>query len=319
MRTVAHIPPMLALAGEPPTGPDWAFEFKWDGQRAIVTVTDGAVRITSRTGKNITRTYWELAAVITNVIGNRPGTLILDGEIVALDDQGRPDIALLQARMHVQRPSTALVQRVPVYYFAFDVLVLDGASVTSDGYAQRRALLDGLGLDGQDTRVRVPANYTDVDGTVLLAVARDAGLEGIIAKHLRSRYESGRRSPSWTKTSLRTTHDVVIGGWRTGEGRPLGALLMGAYDDEGRLQYLGRVGSGFTEDALREIAHRLAAIEQADSPFGVPVVSTGAHWVAPVLVGEVEYRGTTETGRLLYPSWRGLRADIKPSQVVISY
>jgi bifunctional non-homologous end joining protein LigD len=247
--------------------------------------------------------------------------MLLDGEIVALDDAGRPDFELLQRRMHVRSPTPELVDRVPVCYYVFDLLELDGHRLLSQSYQRRRKLLAGLELDGTSPVVRVPPNHTDVDGRQLLAVARWHRLEGVVGKRLGSRYEPGRRSPAWTKTTLWTTQEVVVGGWTTGQGHraaTLGALLLGAYDDQGRLRYLGDVGTGFTDRMLDDLQAQLAALEQPHSPFDEPVPrehARRAHWVGPQLVGEVEYRTLTEDRRLRHPTWRGLRTDKDPTQV----
>lgn len=314
MSTVNHVPPMLAAPGEPPAGPGWAFELKWDGQRVEAAVLGGKVRLTSRNGKAITRSYPELAA-LADVVGERE--VLLDGEIVALGDDGYPDIERLQRRMHVQRPTVALVRQVPVYLFVFDVLHFDGTTTVPWTYRQRRELLARLQLDGKTAVVQVPPSYSDVTGAELLDVAREHGMEGIVAKRLGSSYKPGRRSDHWVKTVLRTTHEVLVCGWRTGEGRTLGALMMGAYDRDGRLRYLGDVGSGLSAATLRGMQKRLAALVASRSPFDEPVSAYGAHWVRPELVGEVKYRGTTRNGRLRYPAWRMLRADKAPAEVVV--
>ena len=218
--------------------------------------------------------------------------------------------------MHVRTPSAELVARIPVSYLVFDVLHLDGERLLAQPYERRRELLDGLGLDGP--RVRVPPAAFDVDGARMLEVARAHGLEGVIGKRRTARYEPGRRSAAWVKTALLHTQEVVIGGWTAGEGRraaSLGALLMGAYDAAGRLRYLGHVGTGFTEAALRALLARLVPLQVPDSPFDdeVPALEARrARWVRPELVGEVVYRTLTHDRRLRHASWRGLRPDKEP-------
>ncbi|MGH3973301.1 MAG: non-homologous end-joining DNA ligase [Pseudonocardiaceae bacterium] len=314
------VPPMLAMAGEPPSGPGWGFEFKWDGVRAIAAAAGGLVRLYGRKGNDITGGYPELV-VLSSLVGGRP--VLLDGEIVALDEAGRPDFGLLQQRMHVRSPEQKLVAHVPTSYYVFDLLDLDGHRLFLESYQRRRELLDGLRLEGGSQRVRVPPYHTEVDGWQLLGVAREHRLEGVVGKRLGSRYEPGRRSPAWTKTTLLSTQEVVVGGWTTGEGRragTMGALLVGAYDGGGRLRYLGHVGTGFTERMLADLRERLAALEQPDSPFDEPVPpeqARRAHWVRPQLVGEVEYRNLTRDRRLRHAAWRGLRADKEPTQVTL--
>jgi bifunctional non-homologous end joining protein LigD len=311
------VAPMLATAGAVPRGPGWAFEFKWDGVRAVVAAAGDQVRLTSRLGNDVTLGYPDLAGVGA-VTGGRP--VLLDGEIVALDAGGRPNFGLLQDRMHVRHPTPELQARIPVSFYAFDVLHLDGRSLLAAPYDERRARLAELEPAG---RVLVPPSFPDVDGVQLLEIARGHGLEGVVAKRRAGRYEAGRRSPSWIKTALVRTQEVVIGGWTAGEGRrtrTFGSLLLGAHDDQGRLRYLGHVGTGFSEAALRSLMARLRPLARTTSPFDETVArehARHARWVEPVLVGEVEYRVVTRDGRLRHASWRGLRPDRAPDEVVL--
>jgi bifunctional non-homologous end joining protein LigD len=309
---------MLATAGAPPSGPGWAFEFKWDGVRAIAAVAGSQLRLFSRNGNDITGGYPELT-VLGALVGGRPA--LLDGEIVALSQAGRPEFGLLQQRMHVRSPSPELVARVPISYYVFDLLDLDGRRLLRQSYQQRRESLAALDLDNGSPLVREPPNYTDVAGGALLEVARQHGLEGVVGKRLGSRYEPGRRSPAWIKTALLHTQEVLVGGWTTGQGRragTLGALLLGAYDERGRLRYLGDVGTGFTETMLADLLTRLTTLEQRDSPFDEPVPrehARRARWVRAELVGEVEYRSVTLDRKLRHTAWRGLRSDKDPAEV----
>ncbi|WP_219419882.1 non-homologous end-joining DNA ligase [Pseudonocardia nigra] len=304
---------MLAAAGAPPAGPGWAFEFKWDGVRAVTAVAGDLVRAHSRRGNEVTRAYPELAE-LAELLDGRPA--LLDGEVVALDAAGRPDFGMLQHRMHVRAPARELVERIPVSYVVFDLLHLDGTPLLTEPYHRRRELLEALGLAG--SRVRVPPGTAGVAGSRLLEVARAHGLEGVVGKRRSSRYEPGKRSPAWVKTALLQTQEVVVGGWTAGEGRrsrTLGALLLGAYDERGDLRYLGHVGTGFTESALRDLLDRLLPLEQRLSPFDEEVPrdeARRARWVRPALVGEVVYRVLTREGRIRHAAWRGLRADKDP-------
>jgi bifunctional non-homologous end joining protein LigD len=308
------VAPMLATAGDPPPGPGWAVEFKWDGVRAVTAVRGAEVRAHSRAGNEVTAGYPELCG-LGELLDGRPA--LLDGEIVALDAAGRPDFGLLQHRMHVRSPSADLLARVPVSYLVFDVLHLDGTRLLGEPYDCRRELLDALDLAGP--RVRVPPAAFDVDGRQLLEVARAHGLEGVVAKRRGARYEPGRRSAAWIKTALLRMQEVVIGGWTAGAGRRaggLGALLLGAHDEDGRLRFLGHVGTGFTDVALDALLARLAPLQQPGSPFDEEVPrehARKARWVRPELVGEVVFRTMTHDGRLRHASWRGLRADKAPS------
>ena len=312
------VAPMLATAGAPPSGPGWAFEFKWDGVRAIAAVAGGQLRLLSRNGNDITGGYPELT-VLGELAGGRPA--LLDGEIVTLSQAGRPEFGLLQQRMHVRSPSPELVGRVPISYYVFDLLDLDGRRLLPQSYQQRRELLAALDLDNGSPLVRESPHYTDVTGRALLEVARQHGLEGVVGKRLRSRYEPGRRSPAWIKTAVFHTQEVLVGGWTIGQGRragTLGALLLGAHDERGRLRYLGDVGTGFTETMLADLLTRLTTLEQPDSPFDEPVPrehARRARWVRAELVGEVEYRSVTLDRRLRHTAWRGLRTDKDPADV----
>lgn len=308
---------MLATPGEPPGGPGWAAEFKWDGIRAVVAGLGGPrVQVWSRNGNDVTASYPELTGGPATA-----GPVLLDGEIVALDG-GRPSFSRLAERMHVRAPSPELLARVPVVLYVFDLLRVGDRDLMGEPYEARRARLAELGLDALP-HVAVPPSYPDVPAAQLLEVARAHRLEGVVAKRVRSRYEPGRRSPAWIKTALLTTQEVVIGGWTPGHGRRagmIGALLLGAHDGEGRLRYLGHVGTGFTEAALRRLATELAPLAQPGSGFDddVPAVEArAARWVRPVLVGEVVYRTLTPDLRLRHAAWRGLRPDRDPHEVVL--
>jgi bifunctional non-homologous end joining protein LigD len=310
--------PMLATAGPVPTGVGFAFEFKWDGVRVVAAAGGERVQAMSRNANDITATYPELR-VLPELLGAH--VAVLDGEVVALDETGRARFDLLQLRMHVQRPLAPLLAQVPVLYVVFDVLHLDGRPLIEEPYEHRRELLAGLDLDNRSGRVRVPSHQTTVDGQRMLEVARAHHLEGVVAKRLRSRYEPGRRSRNWIKTALLNSQEVIIGGWKPGDGRRagmIGSLLLGAHDPAGRLAYLGKVGTGFTDAMLRDLQELLGPLSRADNPFGTAVPredAKGVRWVDPRLVGEVEYRVVSPDGRLRHAAWRGLRSDKSPDEV----
>jgi bifunctional non-homologous end joining protein LigD len=245
--------------------------------------------------------------------------VVLDGEIVALDEAGRPSFGQLQARMHVQRPSAALRAQVPVSLLLFDVLHAEGSSQLSRTYDQRRLLLTDLGLDGPSWAT--PPAF-EGDGATAMAVSRQQGLEGVIAKRRTSTYLPGRRSRDWVKVKHIRMQEVVVGGWSPGEGRRaggIGSLLLGVHDDNGRLVYAGHVGTGFSDRVLADLKQRLTALEQANPPFADVVPrphAKGARWVAPALVGEVAFSEWTRDGRMRHPTWRGLRPDKSPDEVV---
>ncbi|HEX4724092.1 MAG TPA: non-homologous end-joining DNA ligase [Pseudonocardiaceae bacterium] len=320
-RMPSEIEPMLATpdGGRLPEGPGYAYEFKWDGYRAIMRVApDGTTLLTSRNGIDFTTRYPELRGVLGPALDGHAA--VVDGEIVALDEHGRPDFELLQHRRLTSRPVT---------YLAFDLLHFDDRSLLAESYDDRRALLAGLGPTGTDLAVITPA-YRDTDlaedGLTphdLLDVAAGMGLEGLVAKVRTSKYHPGRRSQEWLKHPLIRTLEVVIGGWRPGQGRragTIGALLLGAHDrDAGDLRYIGDVGTGFTDQALQALQDVLTPLERPTSPFADDVPrdhARGAHWVRPELVGEVVYRQfTPRERRLRHTAWRGLRPDRRPSEV----
>ena len=316
-RMPERIVPMLARAGQlPPNQQDWSFEVKWDGVRAIAYIQPGRLRLESRNRNDITSGYPELRG-LAGAFGMREA--VLDGEIVAFDERGRPSFERLQRRIHVTSPSAVrrLAAANPVVYAIFDLLYLDGRSLMGLPYRERRSRLEALGLGGPAWRV--PAAHLG-EGTRLLAATAAQGLEGIVAKRVDSRYEPGRRTPAWVKIKHTFRQELVIGGWLPGEGRRterIGALLMGYYAD-GVLLYAGRVGTGFTEATLDDLAQRLAPLRRANSPFGSgPRLPRQAVFAAPSLVAEVEFREWTADGLMRAPSFKGLRDDRDPRDVVL--
>jgi bifunctional non-homologous end joining protein LigD len=310
--------PMLARPGTLPRDDEhWAYEVKWDGVRAIAHSEPGRLRLHSRNLLDITPRYPELGRLNRALSHHRA---VLDGEVVALDADGRPSFGALQRRMHVGSESAVrrLARDAPVTYMIFDLLWLDGHSLMELPYVERRARLDELEL-GQGERWRVPDHVVG-HGADLLAATAEQGLEGVIAKRLDSPYEPGRRSASWLKVKNVERQEVVVGGWMPGEGRRrdrIGSLLVGVGEDEG-LRYAGRVGTGFTEEELDRLAALLKPLERKDSPFapGDPKPPRGAVFVDPRLVAEVEFREWTDNGQLRAPSYKGLRDD-KPAELVV--
>jgi bifunctional non-homologous end joining protein LigD len=311
------VAPMLAVAGSVPEGPEWAYEWKWDGFRAVVAVGSDVVRVASRRGRDMSATYPEMR----DLARHADVPLLLDGELVALGSDGRPSFERMQHRMHEIAPGPRLVGEYPVLLFAFDVLEIGDESLLRRPYAERRAALDELEL--ADGPVRTSPYYTGVAGSDMLATAEEHALEGVVSKRLDSVYVPGRRVNTWVKTPLWRRQEVVIGGWSVGEGnraRTLGSLLVGVYDEAGRLGYAGRVGSGFDDASLRRLRSLLDPIERPTSPFDQEVpreYARHAHWVAPDLVGEAEFRRWTSDGRLWHPVWCGLRPDRDPAEIVV--
>ncbi|NEW42503.1 non-homologous end-joining DNA ligase [Nocardia cyriacigeorgica] len=311
---------MLAVAGRPPDHAGWAIEMKWDGVRAIVICETGGCRFYSRNRREITGSYPELAATLTELADGRE--LILDGEIIAQTPDGAPSFGLLQRRMHVVRPSKQLIAAVPVQLFLFDILTDSGDSLTALPYLERRDRLRALEFTAAP--VQTPPHWIGVDPEQLMTAARDNHLEGIVSKRVDSTYQPGRRSPAWIKTPLRKTTEAIVVGWTTGNGAmstTFGSLILAAHDHGRKLVYIGNVGTGFTAAARRSLRAQLDEIARPDSVLtetpgrgraGIGV----AHWVDPVLVGDIEYREYTGDG-LRHPSWRGLRNDKTPAEITL--
>jgi bifunctional non-homologous end joining protein LigD len=311
---------MLATSGRLPPDDGWAYEMKWDGIRAIA-YADGGLRLLSRTGRDITQTYPELAGLPEALRKAGAAGAVLDGEIVAFGDAGWPSFEALQQRMNLSSPGDVrlLAGRVPVTYLVFDLLALNGHALLDLPYRDRRGLLDELGLTGRHWQT--PPAFTEESGADVLAASRSQHMEGVIAKRLGSRYEPGRRTGSWIKVKNVRRQETVVGGWQPGErGRSgqIGSLLVGVHDENG-LAYAGHVGTGFTRQTLGMLAGRLAPLRRATSPFGTAVPNEHARlavWVEPELVVEVEFTQWTSAGRLRAPSYKGLRDDKDPAEVI---
>ncbi|MCF6743769.1 hypothetical protein E9529_05670 [Blastococcus sp. KM273128] len=307
---------MLAVPGELPADDDgWGYEFKWDGVRAVAGVRDGRLVLASRKGGDITVRYPEVARLPGALAGR---DVVVDGEIVLMDARGRPDFGALQNRMHRTGPEVPrLAAAAPVTYLVFDLLALDGADLRGRPYGERRALLDDLAPAGARW---VLTPWFPGSGAQVQAASEENGLEGVVAKRLASPYRDGVRSPEWRKVKNFFTQSVVVGGWRPGQGRragTIGSLLVGVPDDDGRLVYVGHVGTGFADQDLRDLQRLLT--RRPSSPFDGTLprdITRDAQWVEPDLVGEVAYAVWTAEGRLRHPVWRGVRDDLEPDDVV---
>jgi bifunctional non-homologous end joining protein LigD len=319
--TCEDFTPMLATPGAlPPAEQDgeWGYEFKWDGVRAVAYVQGGRLTLRSRKGDDITVRYPELAALPAPLAGR---AVVVDGEVVALDQQGRPDFGALQNRMHRTGPEVPrMAAEKPVIFLVFDLLADDGADLLDRPYAERRERLDALAPSGHRWAA---TPWFAGGGAGVSAASLENGLEGVVAKRLDSPYRPGVRGPEWVKVKNFRTQSVVVGGWRPGKGRRaggVGSLLFGVHDDDGRLVYAGHVGTGFTDKALREV--EALVTPRKTSPFDGALpreVTRDARWVEPTLVGEVAYGVWTADGRLRHPSWRGLREDLDPEDVVVEW
>jgi bifunctional non-homologous end joining protein LigD len=308
--------PMLAtLTAEAFDDPEWVFEPKWDGIRAIaVCGTD--TRLISRNDKDITVAYPELHRLHLQVVALEA---MLDCEIVAFEG-GVPSFQHLQQRMHVreERRIEQLASRMPVVYVVFDLLYLDGKDLTPQPFEQRRRMLEEAIVPSQQIQVSpITANH----GVALFKATAEQGLEGVMAKRCSSRYQPGARSRDWLKVKVKFDADVVIVGWTEGEGRragSLGSLVMAVFDGD-ELRYVGRVGTGFDKSSLNDALGRLSELEVSAPSFSPDALRSHpelhkTHWVAPSLVARVEHRQLTSAGRLRAPSFQGFREDKNPEE-----
>jgi bifunctional non-homologous end joining protein LigD len=296
---------MLATPGALPDGPEWLFEVKWDGMRLLADVADGRVRLSSRSERDVTANFPELAE-LTKLVPD----VLLDGEVVLLEN-GVPSFAALAERMHGP-VAPRVAQARPVTFMVFDVLRLYGVPLLARPLDERRATLERLDLAAVSVLSLSPS-YTD--GAALLEATRQRGMEGVVAKRRDSVYRPGRRSPSWRKVTHRHTQACVVGGWRperSSAGR-IGALLLGV-PTSGGLRYVGRVGSGLAGELVQQVLRdRLVAAHGA--PFSGPLPraeAAGARWCEPLTVVEVSHTGWTDHGRLRQPIFRGVRDDLDP-------
>ena len=336
-----HLRPMLATpAKRPPGGEGWAAEIKWDGVRALTYISPkrgagrgGLFEMESRLGNNLDQRFPEFAGLI-DAVGGRE--MVLDGEIVAFDPEGRPRFGLLQKRLQRLAPRQL---ESDATYLIFDLLFLAGRSTMALPYSERRELLQDLSLTGPHWQTP-PALAGDIAG--LLEASRQRGIEGLVVKRQNSPYRPGLRSREWLKLKNVNRREFLIGGWLPGGGQRsgrIGSLLLGAWrrtDDGGeveveprgdrepgerRLHYAGRVGTGFDQAWLDRLADELAPLRRSDSPFETPgdralAPPPRSIFVEPRLVAEIEYAETTSDGMLRHSSFKGLRPD-KPADDVV--
>jgi len=304
------VTPMKAtLATRPPVGPDWLFEVKWDGVRALCFIEGETLHIMSRNGNPCERQYPELSVVPHYVAA---GQAILDGEIVVLDEKGVSRFELIQPRIANNDPAAVarLAHSRPVVLYVFDLLYLDGYDLRGVDFRDRKRVLDAIVSPSE--RVRISENFTG--GEELLAAAGEMGLEGILAKRANSCYES-KRSREWIKIKLVNEQEFLICGFTAGERDYFGALVLGAHDD-GKLTWVGNVGTGFNQKQIEEIHRRLEPLRIPRSPFAAPArAGRGVAWVKPELACMVKFANWTQDGKLRAPVFLGLRDDVQPAEV----
>ena len=307
--------PMLARSGDlPPKESQFGFEVKWDGIRTVATIDHGHIDLRGRNLSDFTSRYPEVRALARSLGARR---VVLDGEIVALDDEGRPSFERLQSRMHLASGSAVRrrMHDIPATYVIFDLLYLDGHSTLALTYEERRELLERLELEGPAWRTPV---YHRGEGGALLAATKELGIEGIVAKKLDCPYQPGARASHWIKVKNVHTQDVVVGGWTRGEGgrsASLGSLAAGVMEGDA-LVYAGKVGTGFTEQSLALVKRELEPLRTDSSPFSGRQPPKGTIFVEPRPVAHVEFREWTKSGTLRAPSFKGLRPDISPQECV---
>ncbi|MBW3588532.1 MAG: non-homologous end-joining DNA ligase [Actinobacteria bacterium] len=305
--------PMMATLGEKPfDSPDHLFEVKWDGVRTLAFCEGGRTRLFARSGREVTHQYHEFSDLHTRL---KVKEAVFDGEIVAMDERGRPSFERLQSRINLQRDTDIRrgIATVPLELVIFDLVFADSEWIGELPLVQRIEQLPSSINFGEGV---LHSEGIPDQGTALFEAAKEKGLEGIVAKKTQSIYVPGRRTKDWIKIKVTKRASVVIGGLSPGEGSrgsSFGSLMVGAFSEDG-LQYLGNVGTGFTDRTLGVLISKLAELESAKSPFMETPRIKGVRWVKPTLVAEVEYRELTNALRLRAPSFKGLRDDITPEQ-----
>jgi bifunctional non-homologous end joining protein LigD len=317
-----EIYPMLATSiAEPFDGPDWLFEIKWDGYRAVAFIEAAKVRLVSRNQNELTQRYPELKDLPKFV---KAKNAILDGEVVALDDQGRPSFSLMQQRTGFRPGARRGVSNadVPVLYYAFDLLYLDGEDWRRVPLEDRKKKLASILITGDSLRY---SDHYEQQGKALFEIAREKGLEGILAKRRDSLYHE-RRSSEWLKIKIRHRLECVIGGYTKPEGTRahFGSIVLGLYEKQARLIHVGQAGSGFNQKSLSEISKLLTQLETKQKPFyGEVEALRQVTWVKPQLVAEIEYAEWTEGAnggsgpKLRAPVFLGLRDDKDPKECLL--
>ena len=315
---------MLAtLVEEPFDDPQWLYEVKWDGYRAVAFVSDGAARLVSRNQNELTEEFPEIAQAFASL---QVENAVVDGEVVALDDEGRPSFSLMQQRTGMTHPGAQRKRntQLPIVYYAFDLLYLNGYNLMAAGLEQRKALLQQI-LPADKGFLRYSDHHLE-QGTALYKVAGDKGLEGIVAK-LRSGPYVQKRSREWLKIKITRRQECVIAGYTDPRGsrENFGSLVLGLYDERGKLVHVGNAGSGFTASTHAALWKKLEDLQTEKNPFGEKIVSTRRpHWIKPELVAEIKFSEWTHEGerggvKMRAPIYQGLRMDKKPHECVFEF
>jgi bifunctional non-homologous end joining protein LigD len=308
----SFIAPMLAtLVGAPFDDPEWLFEVKWDGFRVEAVVDKDEVRLWTRGEQDAARYFGPFLDPPTWI---KATGAIVDGEVIALDERGEPDFALLQARI---KGKGVAAEPTPFVYEVFDLLHLDGWSLLDEPLEERRRLLGGVLRP--DPRVRLSEHIAG-EGIAFFEAARTRGLEGIMAKDRRSPYVPGKRTDRWQKVKIRPEQELVVGGWVKGTGKAvdLGALLVGVYEDGG-LRYAGKIGAGFTNDNRAELLAAVAPLATEEPRFATPpprAAARDAQWLRPELVIRAEFAGWTGDGLVRQASYKGIELEKDPRRVI---
>jgi bifunctional non-homologous end joining protein LigD len=311
----AKVAPMLASLAEGPfSSPGWIYEPKLDGYRTIAMIREGKVKLLSRRGSNVTPQY---GALVPDLSRQPASGLVLDGEIIAMDEKGQQCFQCLQNHLKsMGRGEKGVEHKYPLIYYVFDILYLDGYDLRGAALQSRKELLSAVLRPTSQVR---PIDYFEKDGETVYEAAVKNGLEGVIAKETDSTYESGKRSRKWLKVKATHSDDFVIGGYSTavgGRATTFSSLLLGYYNDKGKLVFAGHVGTGFDEKSLGELKKRLDATRTDKNPFNEePPLNAPTTWVKPEMVAEVKYSAWTQDGRLRIPVFLRLRQDKVASEV----
>ena len=315
---------MLAtLVEEPFDDPQWIYEVKWDGYRAVAFIAGGKATLVSRNQNDLTGEFAEIAAALGEL---RVDNAVIDGEVVALDDEGRPSFSLMQQRTGMTSPGKRGPKNraLPIVYYTFDLLYLNGYNLMGIELERRKELLKQV-VPEDKSLIRFSDHYPE-QGTALYGVARDKGLEGIVAK-LRTSVYVQKRSREWLKIKITRRQECVIAGYTDPRGsrENFGSIVLGLYDPNGKFRHVGNAGSGFTEATHAALWKRLKELQTDRNPFAEKIESTRKpHWVKPELVAEIKFSEWTHEGerggvKMRAPIYQGLRFDKKPRECVFEF